>query len=161
MRGSVGSTAERRLRMLLVERLSELDLLVDPKLTPDQVLDAHALPRNFLLKSDVAMRFGSDPDVSFSRKDQLIAVLEIKGGIDPAGALERYGAAKKTFEHALEIAPRCETFFLTAVETKEVARRLEADRLVRHVFNIIKLADDPKYRETFFDELFNHALRLR
>jgi hypothetical protein len=31
----------------------------------------------------------------------LLAVVEIKGGIDPAGALERYVAATKSFQHAL------------------------------------------------------------
>jgi len=140
--------------------LEAQDLLVDPRLEPEQLIHPEALPRRFALRNEIMMRFGSDPDVAFEKDDQYLAVLEIKGGIDPAGALERYGAAKKTFEHAVGRSPRCETFLLSAVQTREVMERIEADRLVRHSFDMIKLLEDPDYRQRFLDELFNHALRL-
>ena len=41
-----------------------------------------------------------------------MAVIEVKGGTDSAGALERYGAAKKSFEHAIEVSPRCKNFYI-------------------------------------------------
>lgn len=161
MRSKVGSIAEMRLKSLLLESLSQRDLLVDPRLEPEQLVHPEALPRKFVLRNEIIMRFGSDPDVAFEKNDQYLAVLEIKGGIDPAGALERYGAVKKTFEHALGRSPRCETFLIAAVETREVAERIKSDRLVRHSFSMIRLLEDPSYRSTFLDDLFNHALRLQ
>jgi hypothetical protein len=160
MRGKVGDIAEARVRTLLLEELSRQHLLVEPKLGAEQLLHPEAFPREFKLANRMVMRFGSDPDVSFERDEHYIAILEIKGGIDPAGALERYGAAKKTFEHAVTRSPRCETFLLTAVQTKELKGRVEADRLVGHWFDIIKMIEDPEYRNLFLDELLNHALRL-
>ncbi len=159
-RGRVGKIAEARIRDMLVTKIADLGLIVEPSMSSEQLANPDALPRSFVLRDNIRMQFGSDPDVSFRRDGHYLAVLEIKGGIDSAGALERYGAAKKTFEHAVNTSPRCETFLLTAVETREVAARLEADRLVRHPYDIIRLIEDPEYREKFFDELFNHALRL-
>ena len=41
----------------------------------------------------------SEPDIPLINTDgSTIAVIEIKGGTDPAGALEQYGATKKSFE---------------------------------------------------------------
>ncbi len=159
-RGRIGKVAEARVRDMLVTKLSELGLILEPTVGPEQLANPDALPRVFILQDDIQMQFGSDPDVSFSRNDHYLAIVEIKGGVDPAGALERYGAAMRTFEHAIQRSPRCETFLLTAVDTREMTARLNADRLVRHPYDIIRLIKDPEYREEFFDELFNHVLRL-
>lgn len=159
-RNKAGRVAEVRVRDMLLLRLAERGLIVEPEVLPEQIAIPDALPRLFVLKKDIQMRFGSEPDVSFRKDDQYLAVLEIKGGIDPAGALERYGAARKTFENVVQQSPRCDTFLLTAVETKEFSARLHTDRLVRHLYDIIRLIEDPGYRDKFFDELFNHVLRL-
>jgi XcyI restriction endonuclease len=160
-RGGVGGRAETLVKGLLLETLVDENLLRDPELRKDQLTDPDALPRKFKLHNDVSLQFASDPDVSFIKDDRYIAVIEVKGGIDRAGALERYAAARRTFEHVIATSPRCTTFFLTAIETDEVRRRLDADGLVRHSFDIIRLVEDPVHRESFLDELLNHTLRLR
>jgi len=87
-------------------------------------------------------------------------VIEIKGGTDPAGALERYGAATKSFQHSIEMNRRCKNFYLCAVFTKELKRRINEDCLVEKSFDIIKLIQNPAYRSDFFKEIFHHTLRL-
>src|SRR5438132_14378728 len=100
------------------------------------------LPKAFRLKVGVVMEFSAEPDISFTQSDELKAIVEIKGGIDPAGALERYGAAKKSFEHAVQRSSRCRNFYLGGVFTAELQRRINADRLVEKTYNIIALLND-------------------
>lgn len=158
MRNKVGDIAEERVRRMVVEWLAARGLIADPPLTADAVPED--LPRQLLLKHGILMRFSSEPDIAFERGDELIATVEIKGGIDPAGALERYGAAKKSFEHAVRKTERCRNFYLCGVVTDQVARRIRNDRLVEKTFEIIALLNDAKVRDEFFNELFHHTLRI-
>lgn len=83
---------------------------------------------NFTNGSRVA--FASEPDGSlFNPNGTLTGAVEIKGGTDPAGALERLGAAEKSFRAARAESPQnpCKTILLVAVITDEVMRRLQAD----------------------------------
>ncbi len=80
------------------------------------------------------MEFASEPDVSFLKGGDLIAVVEKKGGIDPAGALERYSAASKSFEDSIKKSPKCKTFYVGGVFTEELRRRMDPDRLVEKSF---------------------------
>jgi hypothetical protein len=122
MRNKVGTIAEERVRTLVLEWLKEKDLIINP--TKDELDAMIELPVICQLKDNIFMKFSSEPDISFSRKtgdlETLLAVIEIKGGIDPAGALERYGAATKSFQHALKESQRCKNFFLSAVFTPEL-----------------------------------------
>ena len=122
--------------------------------------DFEKIPKLLQLKRGITMEFRSEPDVSFRKENELLAVVEIKGGIDPAGALERYGAGTKSFQNAVKESPHCKNFYLGAVFTHELQRRIKADRLVEKTFNIIDILAEPAKRDEFFDELFNHTLRL-
>lgn len=159
MRNKVGEIAEERVRALLVEWIIDKDLIVSASL--DNY--AEEIPDMCELKDNLIMKFSPEPDVSFFKKDNpndLIAIVEIKGGIDPAGALERYGAATKSFQHALSTSSRCKNFFLSAVFTPELIKRIHNDRLVEKYFDIIKLLEEPEERNLFFNELFHYTLRL-
>ncbi|MFQ5754182.1 MAG: hypothetical protein ACE5HI_19520, partial [bacterium] len=130
----------------------------EPRLT--KITIQQQLPKSCKLVRDFKMYFGSEPDVSFYHKDELLAVIEIKGGTDAAGALERYGAATKSFQHSLETSKRCRNFYLAAVFTPELERRMNDDRLVEKAFDIIEILDNPNTRSSFCNEVFHHALRL-
>ena len=108
------------------------------------------------------MEFRQEPDVSFYEvpEDTLLAVVEIKGGTDPAGALERYGAATKSFQNAAKRSTRCKNFYLGAVFTTELRRRIEQDRLVEKTYDIIEILTEPEIRESFLQDLFHYTLRL-
>ena len=158
MRNKIGGIAEDRIRTMIIEWLSEKKLIAGPKTDKKRVTEK--IQRTFELRNGVIMEFSSEPDISFTKEKNLLAVVEIKGGIDPAGALERYGAATKSFQHAIAISSRCKNFYLGAVFTPELERRISEDRLVEKTFNIIEILDDPAARERFFTELFHHVLRI-
>lgn len=158
IRNKIGEIAEERIKTLVLEWLIEKRLIKDPKLTKENIYQQ--LPKSCDLIQDFHMHFGSEPDISFYKENDLLAVIEIKGGTDAAGALERYGAATKSFQHSLETNKRCRNFYLAAVFTPELERRMNEDRLVEKSFDIIEILDDPAARENFFKEVFHHTLRL-
>jgi hypothetical protein len=158
MRNRIGEIAEDRIRTLVVEWLMDRRLVLEPK--PCKQTSPEKLPTECVLRNGVTMRFGSEPDIAFTIADEYLAVVEIKGGIDPAGALERYGAATKSFQHATSVSPHCQTYFLTAVFTDELTNRINKDRLVDRSFNIVEMLDNPDRKEEFLSELFHHTLRL-
>jgi hypothetical protein len=96
------------------------------------------------------MVFGAEPDIALlAPSGQTVAVIEVKGGKDPAGALERYGAAKKSFEKTLEDNPDAITIYLASCITDEVERRLAEDATVQQVFNLTILLGDEAQRNGF------------
>lgn len=158
MRNKVGAVGEDRIRRMVVEWLIANHLVTKPTLDADDLPEQ--LPKEIELKRGVTMRFSSEPDIAFEQRDILKATVEIKGGIDPAGALERYGAAKKSFGHAVERSPQCRNFYIGGVLTKELLRRIAADRLVEKTYSLIDLLKDESVRSEFFRELFHHTVRL-
>jgi len=158
MRNRIGDIAEQRVRIVVLEYVVDRELLVKPRASLEKL--AFAGQKEFRLKHDTIMLFGSEPDISFKSKGQLLATVEIKGGIDPAGALERYGAATKSFQHAVSVSPQCQNFFLSAVFTKELSSRIDRDRLVNKSFNIVDVLQDKTVRGDLLTELFHHTLRL-
>jgi hypothetical protein len=160
IRNKIGTIAEKRIRALIVDWLVGHKLVVSPELPDEKILDFEKIPKLLQLKKGITMEFRSEPDVSFRKDKELLAVIEIKGGIDPAGALERYGAGTKSFQNAVKESSHCKNFYLGAVSTPELERRIKEDRLVEKTFNIIDIVADPGKRDEFFDEVFNHTLRL-
>jgi hypothetical protein len=160
MRNKVGAIAEERIRALVYDWLQNKKLIIN--FEKESNLDE--LPRLCKLKNNINMKFASEPDISFSRNlnnsEELIAVIEIKGGIDPAGALERYGAATKSFQHSLKENQRCKNFFLSAVYTEELKNRIQDDRLVEKFYDIIDILEKQEIRDDFFRELFHYSLRI-
>ena len=108
------------------------------------------------LIDDVVMTFGSEPDIKFEKKGLLVATVEIKGGKDPAGALERLGAMRKSFA---ETPPGCTNFLVAGVITAEMKNRLDQMGVVK-VFLLDELRDEESKWNEFIVELFHHSLRL-
>ena len=106
------------------------------------------------------MEFSSEPDVAFLCGELLEATIEIKGGIDPAGALERLGAAEKSAQAAIEVNTRCKNFLVAGVITPEMRRRLDQSRLFEKDFQLVELLSSETRQLEFFDEIFNHTLRM-
>ncbi len=158
MRNRIGDLAEARVRSLVVEWLIDNDLLVHPTMTKEQLLQE--MPTDYSLKGGVLMRFRPEPDISFLREGSLLAVVEIKGGVDPAGALERLGAAKKSFDDSKGQNPRCKCFYLAGVLTDETVVRIRDNPAFERAFDIPQILSSSRVAEEFFSELFHHALRI-
>ena len=160
IRNKMGVLPEYRLRRLLLRYVNESGLLAAPEYAA--VLDIPANPPSgrYGLADGLTMVFGSEPDIAFRRGDTLEATIEIKGGIDPAGALERLGAAEKSAQAAIEANPRCKNFLVAGAITAEMRRRLDLSRLFEKDFGLVALLSDERYQAEFFDEIFNHTLRM-
>ncbi len=88
---SKGDEGEIVVKGLLQHRLVESGLLTD---TASVTENARFL--RLILNDGRVIVFGDEPDIAFYRDDQTLVAVEIKGGIDSAGVLERIGAALKS-----------------------------------------------------------------
>lgn len=106
------------------------------------------------LKNKKSILFSSEPDIIFIDKSgKPIAAVEVKGGTDPAGALERLGAIKKSFEQARRENLEVITILLVSCITKEMGTRLSSDKLIDSIFNLTSIINDMESREEFLDKI--------
>jgi hypothetical protein len=115
-----GSRVEVIVKGILQRRLRERGLVSDEK--EDGL--------RMQLKDGRAVIFADEPDVAIYKDGKIQAAVEIKGGIDTAGVLERVGAAIKSLRRAKEENRRSTTILiLQGVSITEKARRdLEINR---------------------------------
>lgn len=160
-RNEIGAEGSRRVKELLVSHFAEAGLVVaavrtdGSQVEPDSLTGAAEAPpievlRSFRTKRSYTFTFGSEPDISIHNADGLlISTIEVKYGLDPAGALERYGAAKKSFEQATRENRRVHNIYLASCLTPEVRRRIDEDRLVNEDFNLTEVLGDAEKRREF------------
>lgn len=86
-------------------------------------------------KTGCIVVFSSEPDVAISdSKGNTLGAIEIKAGLDPAGALERLGAMMKSFENTLAVYPKATTILVASCITPEVEQRLSHSSAVKKRF---------------------------
>lgn len=120
------------------------------------VAEAREDGNRIALANGCVMEYGAEPDIGFRHDGRLISTVEIKGGRDPAGALERLGAAVKSFD---DTPPGCTNFLVAGVYTDEMRRRLDAIGTIR-IFQLDHISVDGDEWYRFLDELFHHTIRL-
>jgi len=158
-RNEIGKEGSRKVKELLLSFFSQKKLVKEIGLSNGKKLQ----PKDFSgiaieeiktikLKNGYQLIFASEPDISIVNPDGILeGAVEIKAGLDPAGALERYGAAKKSFDKALAQNKSATTIYLASCITDEVKKRIKSDRLVRKEFDLTKILTDSKARQNFFD----------
>lgn len=97
-----GNRVEVIVKGILQRRLREKALVTDEK------EDASKMQ----LKDGRVFIFADEPDVAIYQNNKILAAVEIKGGIDTAGVLERVGAAIKSLRRAREENPRSTTILI-------------------------------------------------
>jgi len=159
-RNEIGVTASKQVQEMLLKFIQEYELEGDPALL-EIALEEGDFPNKVKLRNDHEVIFGSEPDIAIhDEKGTLIVSIEVKGGIDDAGALERYGAARKSFDEARKKNVRCHTIYLTSCITPTVAKRIDRDGLVSQIQNLTEILFDDKERFKFLRGLFKYQLRL-
>lgn len=148
IRNIIGQEAESAIKERLLEWVQSNDLLTEKQ-------DENS-PQKWHLANGVIMEYGSEPDIAFNRDKKLSVLIEIKGGKDPAGALERLGAVKKTFDEA---PTDCKNFLILGVVTPTMRTRLDEMRMEAD-FNIDQLLESNAAWTEFMNEIFHHALRI-
>ena len=148
IRNIIGQEAETAIEQRTLDWTRARDLLTGA----EAIADGSA----WQLAGGVRMIFGSEPDIAFEKDGKVAVVVEIKGGKDPAGALERLGAVKKTFD---ETPAGCKNFLVAGVVTPTMRGRLDEMRMERD-FDIDRLLHTDADWVEFMNEIFHHALRI-
>ena len=149
IRNIIGQEAEEAVKERLLDWTRTHSLL-------DDAGPAGQSASEWRLIGGVRMRFGSEPDIAFERKGALAVLIEVKGGKDRAGALERLGAIKKTFDEA---PAGCKKFLIVGIVTKTMDKRLQ-EMGIEKDFTIDQLINDDGAWQDFMNEIFHHALRI-
>ncbi|MXZ62725.1 MAG: XcyI family restriction endonuclease [Chloroflexi bacterium] len=152
VRNLIGQLGENAVKNKMFRWVTEHGLLAGEEEPPDESEPGGS----WILKDGIRMIFASEPDISFERDGVRVTLIEIKAGKDPAGALERLGAVKKTFDEA---PPRCDNYLVVGVVTPTMRLRLDEMRMQRD-FDIDQLLHDEASWDDFVDEIFNHSLRI-
>lgn len=108
------------------------------------------------LQDGRAVMFGSDPDIRLLYNQKLLAAVEIKSGIDPAGAHERLGAALKTLQDCKAKYPNCITILLSRRETLTQGledRMRQSKAVITRWFALEDILEDENIRLQFIRTL--------
>ena len=153
LRNIIGQEAERAVKEKIAEWLENRSGI---PFAPEEARAAWRLGAGGGLR----MVYSSEPDIRFEKATgkggwEVISTIEVKGGADPAGALERLGAVKKSFD---KTPARSKNFLILGVETGEMRAQLNEMRIEK-VFDLFEtLHNDARWRE-FLNEAFHHTLR--
>jgi len=170
-RNAIGIEAERAVLGILYREAIGLDQVADLRngqLQFGELGDTEDIDqrngceelRCVTLKNKRSILFSSDPDISLIDSDgSTIAAIEVKGGTDPAGALERYGAAKKSFEEDSRKNKRTVTVLVASCITPEVEKRIKKDRTIKKYFNLTAILTEERAKKKFLDYIFKNLLK--
>ena len=129
-----GDHIETLLRQDLVSQLQKMQLIA-----PDQLVDVTARVVEFPLLDGRTVRLGSEPDIEIYNDYRIHAAVEVKGGIDSAGVLERVGAAIKSLSRAKEKSPGAITILIMSAishvgssQTRHRVKQSQCELLVHH-----------------------------
>lgn len=99
-----GDRAEVVIKELIERRVREKGLIVEES--------SHGKGETLKLRDGRLLILGSEPDIGIYEGDIIQIAVEIKGGIDPAGVLERFGAALKSLRRAKQENPNSVTILI-------------------------------------------------
>lgn len=141
---SKGRKMELILQGIIRRRLDESGLASE---------DADDKPR-IVLADNRTVIFADEPDIGFYEEDKIIAAIEVKGGIDKAGVLERVGAAIKSLSRAKEENPNSVTI-LVLQEVSMTPQSMTDLQTNRHAVNYWFTVEEVLENEDKRSEVFN------
>lgn len=164
-RNSIGAEGERVIRSILfkeLHRLKEVSSVQyrNNKLEDNTVYREEEVLKNFEsvkalnLINGYSILFASEPDITlYDEAGNIVGVIEIKSGLDPAGALERLGAMLKSFENTLAEYPNAVTILVASCITDEVQSRLGASMLVRQTYITTDITSSESNKRKFVNRM--------
>jgi hypothetical protein len=158
-RNAVGEEGARRIKQILMGFLREKKAIKTIRLMDGSTCVSEESPDidqavEIDLMNGYSVGFSSDPDIETKDVEGLpVCVVEIKPGLDPAGAYERYDAAKKSFEHALKRNKAVTTIYVSLL-TPSVQKEIKGDRLVMEDYGITEILAGGTERDKFLARMF-------
>lgn len=167
-RNAIGEEAEKVVQSLIIKEAVKRNSLVSfiPRIGTltepynpaklEEQLGEIGKYRGVWLNNQTSILFSSEPDISLIGKHGNTAgVIEIKGGTDPAGALERYGAAKKSFAKTLSDSPTATTILIASCITPEAQERISTDKAISRFFNLTEIIKEKNKYNELVDLMFS------
>lgn len=162
-RNQIGAEGERVIRRIIVNGLlghNEVSSFVNKDNDVIEIEDSETIVENIDLVKTVnltngySVYFSSEPDVTmYNSEGDIVGVIEIKAGLDPAGALERLGAMFKSFENTLAEYPNAVTILIASCITTEVDNRLNASMVVRQKYITTNITSKESEKHKFVNRL--------
>jgi hypothetical protein len=162
-RNKIGEEAETMIKSYIMRLCTNKQLvesMIDKNNRPEEFeqdidyISSITRYKGIKLKNKKAILFSNEPDIKFIDKSaKPVAVIEVKGGTDPAGALERLGAIKKSFEQARNENPDVLTILAVSCITDEMETRLNKDKLIDSIFNLTAIIYDMDKRDEFLKNI--------
>lgn len=146
IRNLIGQDAEKSVKDRILEWLDNRGFIINR----DERETRFTLPEGY------SMNYGSEPDIEFQRNGKVISTIEIKGGTDPAGALERLGAVQKSFEAT---PPGSVNLLVAGIVTTEMEQRLNSLGISKF-FLLEDITHDGEGWSDFLNEVFHHIVRI-
>ena len=143
-----GDIVEALLREDLVSQLKRMRLIA-----VDQPVDVSVRALKIPLLDGRTVSLGSEPDIVIYNDYRIHAAVEVKGGIDTAGVLERVGAAIKSLSRAKEDSPGAITILvMSAVSMSDQAKQdIEANKSnVNYWFTMEEILQDSKQKQRYY-----------
>lgn len=97
--------------------------------------------------------FADEPDIGVYQNDKIVAAVEVKGGIDKAGVLERVGAAIKSLSRAKEENPDSVTILIlqeVSMTPQSVVDLQTNQRTVNQWFTVEDVLESEEKRNEIF-----------
>lgn len=164
-RNSIGDEGERVIRSIILAELLKNKEVSTVK-NKDKVLTKVTEANDEEIKEDVAnirevnlvngysILFSSEPDVTlYNRSGDIVGIIEIKAGLDPAGALEWLGAMEKSFTNTLDEFPDAVTILVASCITEEMDKRLSESMLVRQKYVTSTITSSDTEQRKFVNRL--------
>ena len=143
-----GNKVELSVRELLQRRIVEKELIEQETV--------YGRVKTFKLKDGRVFRMGSEPDIGIYRAGKIQIAVEIKGGIDTSGALERFGAALKSLRRAKQENEDSTTVLIMqrVSLTPQAEKEISISRsVIDHFFALEDILTDSKARDRLFEIL--------
>lgn len=164
-RNSIGAEGERVIRSLMFKELHRQkevssvqyrtgEIEDNTVYKEDDVLKNFESVKALNLKNGYSVLFASEPDITmYDAAGNIVGVIEIKSGLDPAGALERLGAMFKSFENTIAEYPNAVTILVASCITDEVQSRLGASMLVRQTYITTDITSSDSNKRRFVNRM--------
>ena len=161
-RNQIGAEGERVIRKIIFNELFAHDEISSVENKKDVLTEIAQWDvtgdiddvKKLHLINGYSILFSSEPDVTmYNDAGAIVGIIEIKSGLDPAGALERLGAMFKSFENTLAEYPDAVTILVASCITKEVDKRLNASMSVRQRYLTTDITSSEAEKRKFVNRL--------
>lgn len=138
-----GASAEVAIREIILRRLQEREIISGEEASTTKID----------LGNGRVLVFADEPDIAIYQNDVPQVAVEVKGGIDPAGVLERIGAALKSLQRTRQENPNSVTVLI--LQDVSMTERAKEDLnlstgTVTYLFSAKGILEDEEQREQLF-----------